>query len=202
MKKINSAEHSGINIFFRFQIIVGLLTFVILSGCTPATLNYRLDPDVGDLQSLAGQAKQIAFMVVDKRTDQTQASTDSLIFVAGPDNEAAALKRKIIDSLMKNNFKIISNPLLADLSIELTIEQLNAQVEKSMFKSNVKVTSHLRVKAKKQENSFERLYKSNRSQEVANPANETDVTGVVNQLLSQQLGQIFADPELVKLANN
>ena len=63
------------------------------------------------------------------------------------------------------------------------------------------VTSHLRMKANKQGNTFEKLYKMSRTQEVANPVNNNDLSGIVNQLLSNQLSAIWADPALIELTN-
>ncbi|WP_444997898.1 YajG family lipoprotein [Aliikangiella sp. IMCC44359] len=189
---------------FSFKLILTLTsTIALISGCSPSKLNYRLDPEVRNIQSLSEYAQLIAVSVSDNRPLATpNSSNDNILFASGPQNEAALLKTKLIDSLKKNGFKIISNPLLADLSIDIEIEKLEAKVTKSLLRSTVEVVSHLRLKANKQSKKSEKIYKMNRSQEVANPASELDVTGVVNQLLSKQLSVIFSDPMLKKLASS
>ena len=183
-------------------LVLSIVALVGLMGCSPASLSYRLDPEVNNVQRLSNHAKLVSVSVTDNRQQKATAAEQDIIIASGPEDEAKVLRTLLIDNFKKNNFKIINNPLLADLSIEIQIEQLEARINKSMFKSEVKVSSHLRLKAKKQSQSLEKLFKMNRNQEVANPPNELDVTGVVNQLLSNQLSSIFADPALIKLAES
>lgn len=183
------------------KILQILLTLVLVSGCAAKNLSYRLDPELTAIQRLAEHAEVVAVSVIDKRPQTLPTSTEDLIYAKGPNEEANLLKSKIIDNLKRHNFKIIGNELLADLAITIEIEQLEVKVEQSFFKSKVYAVSHLRLKANKKSQRFEKLYKISRNQEVANPANELDVTGVVNQMLSEQLTTLFSDPALINLAN-
>ncbi|MGX5173367.1 YajG family lipoprotein [Aliikangiella sp. IMCC44653] len=176
------------------------LLSLFIGGCSPAKLNYRIDPEIGNTQSLQKLAKLVAIDVTDSRSDVQQKSSDTIMYVPGPANTAETLRNKLINKFKSNQFKIISNKLLADLAIELEIETLETKIEKSFFKSTVQVTSHLRLKANKQSKKFEKLFKNRSQQEIANPASELDVTGAVNQLLSEQLASILNDPGLLDLA--
>lgn len=184
------------------KLFYAFLTLVLVSGCSVKQLSYQLDPELTSVQRLANHVKIVAVSVTDKRSAIAQKDTDDVFYVKGPNQEAELLKSKIIDNLKRNDFKIIGNNLLADLAINVEIEQLDAKVEHSFFKSKIAAKSHLRLKANKKSQRFEKLYKTTRAQEVANPANELDVTGVVNQMLSEQLTTIFTDPALINLANS
>ncbi|MET1255156.1 YajG family lipoprotein [Aliikangiella maris] len=171
-----------------------------VSACTPAKFRYRIDPEITQAQSLAAKAQTIAVQVTDLRSNNYPTQNNKITLISGPVDEAAQLKAQIIDNLTRSQFRIISNPLLADLNVELQIETLQAAVNQSMLKSTIKVDSHIRLIASKQGNKIEKLFRTTREQDVANPVKELDVTGVVNQLLSQQLTSIFNEPALLNLA--
>ncbi len=179
-----------------------LITFftLILSACAAKKLEYKIDPELTSTQNLNQYAELIAVSVVDNRSPQAASTDEDIIIVDGPSNTAEILRKKIIERFKQQNFKIISNKLLADLAVEIQIEKLEVKVNKGLFKSTVNAASQLRLKANKQSKTFEKLYKIKGSQEVANPANELDVTGVINKLLSDQLGEIFSDQALLELA--
>ncbi|TQV81482.1 YajG family lipoprotein [Aliikangiella coralliicola] len=172
---------------------------LVIAACTPAKLNYLIDPEITTAEQLHSHASLVSVQVLDKRK-QLPSQKDKQVVTSAADNEAFMLKEKLVDNLKHHKFKIISKPLLADIALEFHIEQLSATVASELFKSNVEVISHLRLKAKSKGRTFEKLYKMSRSQEVANPANQNDVTGVVNQLLSKQLSGMFSDPALIELA--
>jgi uncharacterized lipoprotein YajG len=132
---------------------------------------------------------------------ENSADTDEITKVVRQKDEALVIRTKLMDSLKNNGFKIISNKLLADVALELDIVEFEVSFKSNFFKSELMVTSHLRMKANKQGNTFEKLYKMSRTQEVANPVNNNDLSGIVNQLLSNQLSAIWADPALIELTN-
>lgn len=184
-----------------FRIIVGLATSAFLFACTTERLNYRIDPEIANVQQLSRSIRSVSISVDENIPDNIEGLKKDLVLASGPNDPAKTLRSKILDQLKANNFQIISNPLLADLSLTFTIESLHATVDTGMFKSEINAVSHIRVKAKKQSATFEKVYRNTRKQEVANPANELDVTGIVNQVLSQQMNAIFTDPKLLALTN-
>ncbi len=191
----NNASHS-----IRPFLLLAIILFS--SGCTTTSLKYHFDPEITQLEQLSAHAKVVAITVEDKRSAQTTSKDENIQHIPHNPDDAKTLKNKLIANMKQNNFKIIGNALLADLSFNLQIEQFDVSVNKSFFKSEVMVKSQLRVIARHQGNKYEKIYTMKRQQEVANPATELDVTGVVNQLLSQQLSIILSDKSLLEIFDN
>lgn len=187
------------NKFFRNVSVISLL--MINVACTPSKLVYKVDPEIKLASEYKQNASLVSIKVADNRTRVSE-SKDKEISIIGPQNLANQLKQKLITRFQKEGFKIITNPLLADLSIQLEIEKLDVAVESELVKAKISANSHLRLKAAKKSKPLEKLFKMSRTQEVAIPVNDTEVTGLVNQLLSKQLSGIFADADLVELAKS
>ncbi len=184
----------------KYFIFSSLLTFG-LYGCSVGQLNYQIGPEISGVESLAEHANLIAVSVIDKRTNNQSASQNpSVVIASGPEDEAQQIKATIIENLKANRFKIISNKLLADLALNFHIEKLDAQVVSNTFKSDITVTSHLRLKANRKSIPFEKIFRSSLTQSVTKPAKSNEVTGVINQLLSQQLSNILTDPGIIELS--
>lgn len=171
--------------------------FLLTACTTPTTLTYHLDPEIAELDKLSPLAKVIAISVTDKRPAQTPSNNKNIIIINNNPDDAAILKEKLITQLKKNNFQIISNPLLADVSIAIQIEQLAIKILKSFLKSKISVRNQLRVTTYKQGQKLTKRYRMNRQQEIMNPPSERDITGIVNLLLSKQLSAILTDPSLI-----
>jgi len=181
------------------KIIFSTLLILMMVACSTAPLNYKIDPEIKNINQFVDPSSMIALSVIDNRALTTNQQSS---LISGPENEADVIKSKLIEILKQNNFKIISNLLLADIALELHIEQFDVNIESDLFKSKIKVESQLSLQAKKNGASFNKLFKMNRSQELANPVNSNEVTGIVNQLLSKQLSTIWSDPGFIKLSNS
>lgn len=201
MLKINQTIFSS-----QFKSALSLISFILLSqlslgGCAVGQLNYQVDPEITNLETLAQNASLVSINVVDNRKKQTnnnQITNESkTIYANGPEEIASLFKTKLLNNFKNNGFKIISNPLLADVALEFHIETLQAKVTSSFFKSSIEVISHIRLKANKKRQPFEKLFKTAQYQSVVKPAKSNEVTGVVNQALSLQLSSILSDKELL-----
>ncbi len=177
------------------KTFITLTAMAILSGCNPAILKYQLDPEINNLDRLAQDAKIVALKVTDSRVNNS-ANTSNQNAIAGPDNETKQLQDKLITLLKQNGYKIISKPLLADVAFELEITKLTLTIESSTFKSVIRGNSEIKLTANKHSLQWSKIYRATRQQEVANPANDLDATGVINQMLTKQLSGIFSDPDL------
>ncbi|WP_196140547.1 YajG family lipoprotein [Aliikangiella sp. G2MR2-5] len=180
-----------------YRLFFVLTAAISLLSCTTGQLAYRIDPEIKSMSKLSEHTPIVAVQVRDKRESTYYTGEE---YAKGPGNESEQLKQNIISQLQKQGFKLITDPLLADLSLTFEIEQLSAKVSKDLFKARIDVDSHIRLKAKRKGTPLEKLFKSNRFQEVAIPVNSNDVTGLINQVLSTQLTAIFDDRELQALA--
>jgi uncharacterized lipoprotein YajG len=185
-----------------FNKITILTLILMVSACATANLSYRLDPEIGNLQSLSSFAQLVSVSVIDKRPQPKRETAENTLIINGPTDEAAELRNKLIDHLKAKNFKIIANPLLADIALEIHIENLQAVVRSEFLKSEIQVDSQLRLKANKQSKTYENIYTMSRTQEVANPVNNADISGVVNRILTEQLSLIFNEPALAQLSSD
>ncbi len=183
------------------KIFITLTAMILLSGCNPATLKYQLDPEFTHLDELSEKAKIVALKVVDARSTATPDNANQKA-VSGPTNEAKVLQDKLISLLKKNGYKIISKPLLADIAFEIEITKLQLSIESSTFKSIIRGSSEIKLTANKHGQQWSKIFRATREQEVANPANDLDATGVVNQMLSKQFTSIFSDQSLVAFLAN
>jgi uncharacterized lipoprotein YajG len=182
------------------KLTLALFSLIFLSACSTAQLSYRVDPEIKNLKALTQTDTVVAISVIDERLASNQASTEDRIVITGDSDEITKLKAKFVSALNQNNVRVISNPLLADFSLTLTIERFDVIKESSFIKSTIRVDSRIRLTAKNQDESLEKIYNKQASQEVANPVNNNDVTGLVNKVLTQQLSQMLAEPELISLS--
>lgn len=177
------------------KIIACIGLVVMLSGCNTATLKYQLDPEINHLGKLAGNTKIVAVSVTDARKVIASPNSNQAL-VSGPDNEAKVLKDKLTSILKQNGYKIINKPLLADVAFSIEILTLELTIESATFKSTIRGKSELKLTVNKHSQHWSKIYKASREQEVANPANNLDATGVMNQMLTKQLSTAFSDPSL------
>ena len=179
------------------NISTWLAVILIISGCNPATLKYQLDPEISYLNQLPDETKIVALKVIDARTATSPDNTEQHL-VSGPSDEAKILQDKFITQLKQNGLKIISKPLLADIAFEIEIVHLALTLESSTFKSVIRGKSEIKLTANKQGATWSKIFRATREQEVANPANDLDVTGVINQMLTKQFSRIFTDQTLTE----
>ncbi len=178
------------------HLMAVIFSMLMISGCNPDLLKYKLDPDFGSLEQLAGQAEVVGVKITDKRVDKPIAAGD--IKLAPFEDEAKVLENRLIAQLKELDYKIISKPLLADLAVMMDINELSLLVTESTFKSTIKANSVLTITIRRNGEQWSKIFRNARSQEVANPVNENDATGVINQLLSKQLSNAFSDPALME----
>lgn len=179
-------------------IFIYLITLLI-TGCNTAVLKYQLDPGIDNMDSIPKNLSIVAMKVIDSR-DKTIKNNDNSkqLVVAYSDNEAKLLQDKLVALLKQEGYKIISNPLLADVAFELKIMRLDLTVESATFKSVIEGHNELKFTAIKRGEQWSKIYRGSRKQEVANPTNNLDVTGVMNQMLTKQLSNMFSDQALKK----
>ncbi|MEP1741900.1 MAG: YajG family lipoprotein [Kangiellaceae bacterium] len=173
-----------------------IASLFILTACNPDLLKYKLDPDFGSLEQLAGKSEIVAVQVSDKRTKQPIPTGD--IKLAPMEDEATILNKRLIEQMKDLDYKIINKPLLADLAIMMDINELTVSIQESTFKSTVKANSVFTLTIRRNGEEWRKIFRAARTQEVANPVNQNDATGVINQLLSKQLSNAFSDPALME----
>ena len=180
----------------RTKIICSLVFAIslMLSACNPSTLKYQLDPDIDNLDILPTNIKIVAVKVTDLR--EKSAGIDKPVTVSGPENEAKALQDKLIALLKQRGYKIISKPLLADVAFNVEIMALNLTVEELTFKSIVRGKSEIKITVNKHSKKWSKIFRASSMQEVGNPTNNLDVTGVMNRMLTKQFSSVFSDSDL------
>ncbi|PCI73195.1 MAG: hypothetical protein COB38_01385 [Gammaproteobacteria bacterium] len=179
----------------QFLLLTAIICSTFILGCSSSKLIYQIDPDFSQLSS-ALESKEIVYVeVIDNRVEGTDTTTLTLVNADIPDHEA--LKSKLTQFLKDNHFKIINRVLLADIGLEIKIIELNLSVASGFLKSKLTAQSELEMIIHKKSERWSKTYKTSRSQEVANPVDEFDATGVMNQMLSKQFHNIFTDKELI-----
>ena len=177
-----------------YQFLVITTFLLTLFACNSAPLRYTLDPEFSYLQELGRGIKIVSVSVIDKR--QNTASET----VVDPDNVANKLQDQLIQKLKDKGYKIINKPLLADIAYEMVINELDMAVDKSMLKSLIRGNSKITLTLRKHSNYITKIFSATKTQEVANPANSIDVTGVANQMLSSLFANMFSDQQIVEFS--
>ncbi len=176
---------------------VALLLYLTLTACSPKTLYYKLDPDFGNINESIQAAELVALQIIDKRKPPSlQADQMS---VKGPEQEIKHLRTLLTERFKSENKKIISKPLLADLAFLIEINQLEVILSPGTFKSEFSAASNFQLTVTKKGATWSKIFRASRSQEVANPVNSNEATGLINQLLSEQFNKAFSDPGLKQL---
>jgi len=179
------------------KLTISILTILfVMTGCTPALLKYQLDPGFDAVKEAAGTAKIVAVSVVDLRKNNERSTLNGKIAINGIEADAKVLQAKLIEKLKRENYKIISKPLLADIAFEIEINKLSLLIESGTFKSVIQGQSEFKLTVNKHSERWSKIFRATRTQEVANPANNLDATGVINQMLTKQLATAFSDPAL------
>ncbi|MCF6193715.1 MAG: YajG family lipoprotein, partial [Kangiellaceae bacterium] len=109
-------------------------------------------------------------------------------------------QKQLITKLKNYGYKIINKPLLADMAFELVINKLELAVDKSMLKSLIRGNSKITLTLRKHSAHISKIFSATKTQEVANPANNADVSGVVNQMLSSLFANMFSDQQMVEFS--
>ncbi|MDQ7048477.1 MAG: YajG family lipoprotein [Enterobacterales bacterium] len=71
-----------------------------------------------------------------------------------------------------------------------------------MFDSSLMAKTAIKLVVHKQGQQWAKIYKVSRVQTVANPATDTDATGIMNQALTEQFQLFFNDPSLIDFSTN
>ena len=179
---------------------VSLIFFLTaLAGCNSTKLAYKISPEIRTGEQLKVATPLVAINVVDKRK-KLAGLADKQSYIPAQTDEAKSLKKVILDRLTAEKFKITTDNFLADISLTFEIENLNTKMSSSLLKAELESTIHIRLKANRKGEKLEKLFKISRTQEVAQPVNNNDASGILNQALSAQLSSIFEDPQLLELA--
>jgi len=181
-----------------FALVIALS--FLLSACNPSTLKYQLDPDIDNLDILPEKVKIVAVKVIDLREKVTDTGKQKTI--SGPNDEAKVLQEKLMTLLKQRGYKIISKPLLADVAFNIEIMALKLTVEELTFKSIVRGKSEIKMTVNKRSQQWSKIFRATSMQEVGNPTNNLDVTGVMNKMLTKQLSSVFSDPTLEEFVKN
>ncbi len=176
-----------------------LILLCVLAGCNTAKLAYKISPEIRSVEQLKTSTPLVSINVIDKRAEPA-ALQEKQSYIPAESNEVRSLKKAILDRLTQASFKITTDNLLADISLTFEIEQLNTKMTSSLFKADLESIVHLRLIANRKGEKLEKLFKTARTQEIALPVNNNDVSGILNQALSAQLSNIFEDPQLLELA--
>ncbi len=176
------------------------LCFASLLACGSASIKYQMDPDLTGIKQLSKRGASVYLNINDSRTSPAEFPID-FSPVDGPQQTTKVLRDIILKQLKLNGFKIINNPLLADLSIDVDILTLKLGMKPSMFDSVFLAKSAVKLTLKRQDEQWAKIYKVSREQTVANPATDADATGIMNQVLTEQFQRFFNDPSLIEFAN-
>ena len=176
-----------------FKLLIIYSTVLFFSGCNTTPLKYTLDPEFSYLEDLGQGVEMVAVKVTDNRQ-----RFDGGNGIQGPSDVAGKLKNRLVEKLQQHGYKIINKPLLADIAYELEINELSLVVNKSMLKSLISGKSNITFTVRKHSEFKTKIFSATKTQEVANPTNDLDVTGVVNQMLSSLFANMFSDPQITK----
>jgi len=174
-----------------------LLTLILsLPSCSTKTPTYQLDPEFGLLGEQTVEVSVVAVKVTDKRQKTNKQEGDKQTILSANYNDAEVLQDKLINHLKQQNHKIINKPLLADIAYEIELNRLHLTLESGMLKSKFVANSEIKLTVRRHSQHWTKIFRASKTQEVANPATDRDATGIINQLLSQQLISAFSDNSL------
>ena len=177
--------------------ILFLLT-LMTTACSKSQLHYELDPEIGDFPEAMSNFKIVALKITDNTKPSSNSLNSNQIRISPKDNQLAQIQNKLMRKLKEMNYKIISNPLLADVAIDIKFHEVELMLEKSLLKGKFTGNTHLELTISRKSKVWSKIFKATKTQEVAYPADSTDATGIINQLISEQLTKGFSDTGLEK----
>ena len=175
--------------------IIFLALILSLSGCNTKKPTYNLDPEFGLLQEPTNNTSIVAVKIIDNR-QKAKEQDDKQIILSSSGNDAEVLQDKLISRLKQLDYKIINKPLLADIAYEIQLNKLNITLETGILKSKFVANSEAKFTVRRNSQQWTKIFRASKTQEVANPATDREATGIINQLLSQQLESAFSDSSL------
>ncbi len=179
-------------------IFITLILSLSLLSCSSKTPSYNLDPEFSLLHEQNDKYSIVAVKVFDNRKKTVEKTGKKQTTLSSTHNDAEVLQEKFIRRLKQQDYKIINKPLLADIAYEISLNQLNITLEKGFLKSNFIATSEIKLTVRRNSETWSKVFRSSKTQEVANPTTDGDASGIINQLLSQQLISAFSDSSLAK----
>jgi len=178
--------------------IIFLALILSLLGCSTKKPTYNLDPEFSLLQEQTNKSSVVAVKVIDNRQKTIELQGNKQTVLSSSHKDAEVLQDKLISRLKQQGHKIINKPLLADIAYEIELNRLSLTFETAMFKSEFAANSEIKLTVRRHSQHWTKIFRSSKTQEVANPATDRDATGIINQLLSQQLESAFSDNSLLE----
>ena len=181
---------------------IGMLVLVFLAGCAYIDQNLRVSPQLTVLEANIGQDKKVALRVVDDRSEQLIGRRAGgygygMAKITTDQDLAEILRNAFIKGLRKKGFEPVE---MNDPGVSLRVELRSLAYDTSMgfwTGGNIGNAAIKIIASQPSGKTYEKTYRGQREVQTVFIGSQETNTDVVNGALSDVLGNVFSDRELL-----
>ncbi len=181
-----------------------LLCALIVQGCAYSKQSVALKPTLQPGEPIVQAAnKAVALKVVDERTTADfgrrvgAGALGELISSQG--DVAAVIQEKIADGLKRNGFVVEASNGQAPRSVQVFIRAIEYNSGLGLWSVSTKTAAMFKVVGRNQDATYENLYRAEVEDRSPTTAFAEDNEVLLNRVVSEVLGKILQDKELLTL---
>ena len=192
---------SQINKPFAALLLLGSL--LLGSGCAFAPQTATLDPEVFVSASKIGEGKTIALRVLDERASEEIGRRGIQMAKISIEQDLALLiEEKLTSGLQQKGFTVVEYDAAADRKLEVELRNLDYKTSMGFWTGGVHITGALKAEAVAGARQYSEFYRTeNEKRVIVNPTKEGNEK-MINQGLSDLLGELFKDRKLFEFLAN
>jgi uncharacterized lipoprotein YajG len=188
---------------FHFASILLTIIGVAVQGCSMAPQTVRLAPQVQVSQSDVGQGKVIGLDVSDARSDKRAGIVGDekikFVTIAAEDKSPSAVYREAADALTKLGFKVQPASGASERVLRIELAKLEYQSLKRPFTFDTEAKVTLAAIAENGASRYERKFETEEASTSGSPPSQSEIASTINSQVSQALGDVLADRQLIAL---
>lgn len=206
LRRLEGAENKdhSMTTIMKPGAVMLLLCALIVQGCAYSKQSVALKPTLQPGEPIVQAAnKAVALKVVDERTTADfgrrvgAGSLGELISSQG--DVAAVIQEKIADGLKRNGFVVESSNGQAPRSVQVFIRAIEYNSGLGLWSVSTKTAAMFKVVGRNQDATYENLYRAEVEDRSPTTAFAGDNEVLLNRVVSEVLGKILQDKELLTL---
>jgi uncharacterized lipoprotein YajG len=176
-------------------IICGL----ILMGCANRPAQYRVDPEIQLSQNSVISGKTLTLEIIAPNNEPRE--TEQSIELAPVNDFDQAIKANLIKALGSQGFRFSANRHFSDLVMTLDFSELRARIDKQLMRDTLQVDGQLTLLLESKQKRLSKSFQRKQTLTVAISSDYAEVTGLVNQVVSELLRAALTDPDVESFIN-
>jgi uncharacterized lipoprotein YajG len=172
---------------------------LLLVACANRPAQYTVDPEIQLTNTSISPGKTFTIEVI---APPAISGTSNDRIELSPDSQFdKTVKANLIKALGKQGFRFSANPHFSDVTITLDFSQLTVQINKQLMRDTLEVDGRLSIQLARKQTRLNKSFQRKQTLTVALSSDYAEVTGLVNQVVSNLLQTALTDSDVVAFIN-